>query len=62
MSRSVCISNALTREIDRRKRWLDSESELLEVHFTVKIDRKTQRVRWVHIAVEAEHEVEEKAA
>lgn len=60
MSRSDCILTAITKELDRRKRVVDTEMELDQLLFRVKFDKRGKIFR-VRSFLEFEHE-EEKAA
>jgi hypothetical protein len=57
MSRSDCIAAAIIKELDRRKRVVDTELELDQLLFRVKFDKRGKIFR-VRSFLEFEHEEE----
>ena len=60
MSRTSIIHAAVTRELDRRKRWIDAESDLRQVIVCVKFDKRGN-VQSVQVNTGSEREIEEQA-
>jgi len=56
MTRTEIILEAITRELDRRSRFIDSDEGLRSVRFDVKLDRRTGHPRCVITTLEAERE------
>lgn len=62
MTRAACILNKITKELDRRQHWLESEPGLMQVLIRVRLDKKSGKVRFVQLTTDAETEYEERAA
>lgn len=61
MTRSDAILATLTREVDRRRRTMDSDPTLNQVVFCLKLNKRG-KIRAVQVNLSSEEELEEKAA